>query len=167
MLIAQLKHHFPARFPEWVNAGIMATWGAYVLLHPKTLTSGPMASSFSGLASWDFRGLDPAAVWGLTTLLVGVVRAVALFVNGAYSRTPAVRLVASAVSAFVWSQLIVGLVRTGLPNVNVVVYMWLLIIDVASAYRAGNDAAIAEQSRKVAKEAGRVRFVSNSSGGRT
>lgn len=165
MLVTQLKHHFPARFPEWMNSGIMASWGAYVLLHPDVFSNSPSSYPMAGLESWTFNGYPTGTVWGIITLVVGIVRACALFVNGAYSRTPMIRLTASAVSAFVWSQLIIGLLETGISNVNVVVYSWLLIIDVASAYRAGMDTAIAEESRRASKEGGRVRNVTGGTNG--
>jgi len=38
MLIQSLKQHFPARFPEWMMAGMLSSWGAYVVLHPELFT---------------------------------------------------------------------------------------------------------------------------------
>lgn len=161
MLISQLKYHFPARFPEWMNAGIMASWGAYVLLHQDIFTRPPTSYLFAGLTNWSMAGYEPAAVWGVLTLVVGLIRACALFVNGAYSRTPVIRLATSAFSAFVWSQIVIGLWKTGIPNVGLVVYGWLVVIDMASAYRAGLDAAMAEESRRASlqtREGSRGRF---------
>lgn len=153
MLIQSLKQHFPARFPEWLMSGVMATWGAYVILHPQLFTAPTTAALLAGLASMsDWTGYTPAAVWGLCALVVGLFRAAALFVNGAYARTPIVRLIASFISAFIWTQITIGLMRIEVPNTGLVVYGWLVIADVASAYRASLDVVVAESHRIQAKE---------------
>lgn len=149
MLIQQLRKHFPARFPEWTNSGIMASWGAYVVLHPEIFEQPATRAVLSGLAELTWFGYPPASFWGLITLLVGVIRACALFINGAYSRTPMIRLATSAASAFVWAQIVIGLWKTGIPNVGLVVYSGLVVIDIVSAYRAGLDTAVAEGERRL------------------
>jgi hypothetical protein len=146
MLIQSLKQHFPARFPEWVNSGILASWGAYVLLHPELFTQEATRHIFAGMAEMVWVDYPPSVVWGLTAFVVGTIRAVALFINGAYSRTPLVRLATSAVSAFVWAQVVIGLF--GVVNAGLIIYSWLVVIDIASAYRAGVDVAIAEKHRR-------------------
>lgn len=148
MLIQSLKQHFPARFPEWMMAGIMATWGAYIVLHPHLFTDPQTRPLFQGLADMVWvTGWDPAGVWGGASLVVGLLRACALFVNGAYARTPLVRLATSFISAFIWTQVAIGLARTGIPNTGLVTYSWLVIVDLASAYRAATDAVLAENNR--------------------
>lgn len=167
MLIQQLRKHFPARFPEWINAGIMATWGAYMILHPEMFTQPATRLVLAGLSDVMWINYPPAAFWGLITLFVGTIRACALFINGAYRRTPLIRMATSAVSAFVWSQVVIGLMKTGIPNVEMVVYAWLVVMDIASAYRAGVDVAIAESQRKqsTTRIEGRGRFHSDSASG--
>jgi hypothetical protein len=148
MLIQSLKHHFPARLPEWQNAGWLTCWGVYVSLHPGMFTDPETSGIFSGMAALvAWTGMAPAGVWGVCAILVGMVRAAALFINGAYARTPIVRLIASAISAFVISQIVIGLVRSGVPNTGVVTYFWLFLADIASAYRASSDIPVAEANR--------------------
>ena len=148
MLIVSLKEHFPARFPEWLNSGVLFSWGAYVALHPDLFTNPATAQLFSGLAEMTW-GLDynPAALWGLVGVVVALVRASALFVNGAYTRTPMIRLCMSFASAFIWAQVVIGFMNSGVSNTGLVVYGWLVVADIASAYRAGHDLALAEKQR--------------------
>lgn len=146
MLIRELRKHFPARMPEWINSGIMVSWGAYVLLHPDTYADAKLDLFEGVLHSPD--GINGFAFWGLVTLIVGMVRGCALFVNGAYSRTPMIRLAASAVSAFVWSQIVIGFWNLNIPTTAIVTYGWLVLMDIISAYRAGVDVAIAEIQRR-------------------
>lgn len=150
MLIQSLKRHFPARFPEWMNSGVMATWGIYMILHPDIFTNPTTAQMFAGMSemTWGL-GYPPSSLWGVTALLVGLIRGGALFINGAYTRTPMIRLAASFLSAFIWAQVVIAFVKTGVPNTGLVVYSWLVIADLASAYRAGCDVVYAEHQRRL------------------
>ena len=146
MLIVGLKDHFPARISEWFNGAILTCWGAYLLLHPNlfdTQGSGRLWSRMEGLVWVDY---NPESVWGLVAFSVGIMRLGALFINGAWSRTPLLRLISAAVSAFVWTQVTIGLLAV--PNTGLVVYPWLVFIDLVAAYRAGRDVAMAEMMRK-------------------
>lgn len=146
MLIVQLKHHFPARWPEWFMSGVSFAWGVYVVFHPEIFVQPETQALFAGMARMA-GSLPPAALWGLSVVILGLVRASALFVNGAYTRTPAIRLCMSFASAFVWTQVFVGLIRSGVPNPSLVVYAGLVVLDIVSAYRAATDTVFAEKVR--------------------
>lgn len=140
MLIRELQRHFPARIPEWANSATLFAWGAYILLHPGIFNQ-PYLQGLSAIgAHW---APSPERFWGLVTVTVGLIRACALFVNGSYSRTPMIRLVASAISAFIWAQVVIGIMSTGLPALGIVMYTSALCLDLISAYRAAWDAVIA------------------------
>lgn len=153
MIIRSLRQHWPARKLEWLMAGFMVTWGWYVLLHPNLFTDPLIAPLFAGLASISAPFTEyPALAWGGACFLVGLTRSIALFVNGAYTRTPLIRLVASFVSMFIVTQIIIGLWKSGVPNTGLVVYPWFVIADLLSAYRAAVDVVHAEKLREVQKE---------------
>lgn len=157
MLIVQLKHHFPARWPEWFMSGVSFAWGGYVVLHPEVFTDDATQAALSGMVQMagDY---PPSAIWGLSAVVMGLVRAAALFVNGAYTRTPLIRLCMSFASAFVWTQVFVGLIHSGVPNPNLVVYGGLVVLDIVSAYRAATDAVFAEKVRyDLRRDSGRGR----------
>lgn len=146
MLVLNLRSHFPARMSEWANAAILTSWGAYLLLHPGLFDEPGLGVIFAKMKSMVWVDMAPEAVWGFVAFVVGSIRLLALFINGAYSRTPMIRLATAAVSAFVWTQVVIGLF--GVPNTGLVVYPWLVVIDLISAYRAGMDVALAEKRRK-------------------
>lgn len=148
MFIRELRKHFPARVPEWVNACTLLAWGAYVILHPELFERDAFAA-FHDLVWFD---VEPASFWGLMALSVGWVRLGALFINGAYSRTPLVRLLASLVSAFVWSQIVIGFWLNEMASTALVMYSSAVVIDLISAYRASCDVAIAEGTRRAARQ---------------
>lgn len=151
MLILSLKQHFPARWPEWFMAGMSVVWGAYLSLHPELFTQDATRTVLSGLKAMA-GPFEPAALWGLTTVLLGVIRAAALFVNGAYTRTPFIRLIMSFASAFVWTQICIGLMKSGVPNTGIIVYGGLVVLDIVSAYRATTDTVYAEKMRHDLKQ---------------
>lgn len=150
MLIQSLKTHFPARALEWFGAGVMFTYGYYVITHPQLFTAPETAQLFSGLAQLaGFFGQPPIAI-GVMAVVTGLIRACALFVNGAVTKTPLIRLLTSFGSAYIWTSVSIGLVLSDVSNTGLVIYPWLLIADIVSGYRAGYDLVIAE---KVAKQA--------------
>jgi hypothetical protein len=148
MMIVGLKEHFPARISEWFNSLILMSWGAYLLMHPDLFETPGMERIWAGMSEMVWFNSNPESLWGLAAFSVGGARLVALFINGAWGRTPMIRLVTAAASAFVWTQVVIGL--TAVPNTGLVVYPWLVVIDLVAAYRAGTDAALAAMRKKVA-----------------
>lgn len=153
MIIRSLRQHWPARKMEWVMAGWMLAWGLYVLSHPELFTSEQTKALFSGMAAISAPlTAHPTLLWGGGALLVGMARGIALFINGVWTRTPLIRLIASFVSLFIVTQIIIGLWQSGVPNTGLVVYPWFVIADLLSAYRAAADVVYAEKQREVEKE---------------
>lgn len=150
MLIQSLKTHFSARAMEWWGAGAMFSWGYYFVTHPQLLTQSATRETFAGLIRvTDFFGQPPVAI-GLMAIFTGMIRACALFVNGAYEKTPLIRLLTAFASAYIWTSILVGFFVINIPNTGLVIYPWLVVADVISGYRAGYDLVIAESiARKV------------------
>lgn len=151
MIIVELKRHFPARWPEWFMAGFALVWGSYVNLHPELFTQPATAQSLSGL-TYMAGSLPPASVWGLSPVILGLIRGAALFINGIYTRTPMIRLFMSFASAFIWTQVVIGLLKSGVPNTGLVAYFGLVVLDLVSAYRAMTDTVYAEAARHEMKQ---------------
>lgn len=153
MIVVSLRQHWPARKLEWLMSGFMISWGLYVLLHPGLFYAPETAALLSGLATVSAPITDyPSLFWGGTCFVVGVGRAISLFINGAWTRTPMVRLIASFVSMFIMTQIIIALWESGVPNPALVVYPWFVVADLLSAYRAAVDVIHAEKQREVVKE---------------
>lgn len=148
MLIQSLKTHFSARAMEWIGAGLMGTWGYYVITHPQLFTAPETARLFSGMVRIaEFFGQPPVAI-GIMALLTGVTRGGALFINGAYEKTPLIRLLAAFASAYLWTSVCIGFVLSDLSNTSLAVYPWLVVMDIVSGYRAGYDLVIAENTAR-------------------
>ena len=151
MLIKSLKTHFPARVVEWLMSAIMFSWGYYVVTHPQLFTSPGTREVFSGLAKVaEFFGQPPVTI-GIMAIIVGLVRAGALFVNGAVTKTPFIRLVTAFGSAYIWTTILLGFGMTEVANTGLAIYPWFVIADIVSAYRSGYDLVIAETTAKHAR----------------
>ncbi len=122
------------------------TWGIYVAFHPQLFTQAATREVMSGLTAMA-GNFPPSALWGFSAVILGLIRAAALFINGAYTRTPMIRLGMSFASAFVWTQVCVGLIKSEVPNMGIVVYAGLVLMDIVSAYRAATDTVFAEKMR--------------------
>lgn len=138
MLIATTRttvwKHFQARFAEWFNAGILTFWGCYVILHPGMMADPRVVALWQGLTN-----MAPQETWGMVALVVGLARSMALYVNGAHKRTPLIRLVACFLSAFILTQITLGLFHGNGPNTGLVIYPALILADIYSAFRASAD----------------------------
>ena len=157
MLIRALHEHWPARKIEWFMAGFTVNWGLYVLIYPEVFTQQETAAVLSEMVSMvRWTGLEAAVVWGGAALFAGLTRALALFINGAYVRTPLFRALAAFGTMFIFTQVFIALWRTGLPSLQIVIYAWLVFADLLSAYRAAQDGVYAEAQRRNQKDAGRV-----------
>lgn len=157
MIIRSLRQHWPARKLEWIMAGFMLSWGFYVLMHPDLFYNDATAVVMSGLVEISSSVTDyPALAWGGSCFIVGLARFLALFINGAYTRTPLIRLIASFISMFIVTQIVIGLWKSGVPNMGLVVYPWFVIADLLSSYRAAVDVVHAEKQREAEKETRRA-----------
>lgn len=149
IMVASLGRHWPSRKMEWVLAGITFTWGLYFLMHPD-IFDGPLTGRpLEGLREMTPTGIAPFLFWGLTTLLVGLLRAIALYINGAHVRTPVVRAIAAFVTMFVFSNVVFATWSTGIANPSIVIYAGLVAADMISAYAAGKDAITAEVHKRI------------------
>ena len=157
MVIRSLRQHWPARKMEWLMSGVMIAWGWYVLMHPAMFYDPATKALFGGMAAISAPITEyPALLWGGSAFVVGLARGIALFVNGAWTRTPLVRVVASFISMFIFTQIVIGLWQSGVPNTGLVVYPWFVVADLLSAYRAAVDVVHAEKQREVQKETRRA-----------
>lgn len=153
MIMQSLRQHWPARKLEWLMSGFMISWGVYVLFHPTLFTDPATRDLFAGLAAFSNQFSEfPALIWGGACFAVGLGRGIALLINGAWTRTPLIRTIASFFSMFLVTQITLGFWNSGVPNTGLVVYPWLIVADLLSAYRAAVDVVHAEMQRAVDKE---------------
>lgn len=140
MVIVAMKKHFKERAIEWWSAGMLTLWGAYVLLHPTMFTALPQCEGLLLLA--------PQHIWGFLAFTFGALRLLALTINGFWYPTPLIRLTTAFMSIFVWFWVEVGMILSDVPQMGIVVYGWLTIADLYSAFRSASDTYEAEAQRR-------------------
>lgn len=141
MVIVEMKKHFQLRAIEWLSASVMTSWGVWVLLFPSMFLDNPACHSLLILA--------PQRVWGLVALAAGVIRLIALFVNGMWHRTPAIRWLTAMFSILVWFLVTAALTTSHIVNMGTIMYGWYIIADMYSAFRSASDYIEAEAQRKL------------------
>ena len=154
MILQSLQQHFPARKTEWLMGGLAICWGLYTLQNPDIFTNPETAYVLRKMVEMaSVLGVHPALLWGGSAVIAGVIRIVALIINGAYVRTPFWRAVAAFATMLIFTQVSIALWKSGVPNWGLVVYPWLVIADLLSSYRAAQDTVLAEVNRRSQKEA--------------
>lgn len=153
MILEVIGKHFPARALEWYSGFTLLGWGGYVLLHPQMFTNSKVAGAFSGLAeiAWFW---PPHLSWACVAIFVALARIVALAINGSRPvSTPRIRLAGGLLSALVWTQILVGLMKAEAPNPGFILYTSLVIADIYSVFRATRDVVIASRNARLEKAA--------------
>lgn len=141
MIIVEMKKHFQMRAIEWWSAGVMASWGLFVLSFPQMFAENPGAAGLLMFA--------PQHVWGLIAAIAGSLRLIALTVNGFWHRTPAVRWATSMVSILIWFLITAGMIMSPVIGMGIVVYAWHMVADMYSAFRSASDFIETEIQRKL------------------
>lgn len=119
----------------------MASWGFWVLLFPSMFADNVSCQGLLRLA--------PQNVWGLVAVTAGCLRLCALFVNGMWTRTPAIRWLTSMVSIFIWFLITAAFTTSPVVNMGTIIYGWHMLADMYSAFRSASDFIEAETQRKL------------------
>lgn len=141
MVIVEMKKHFQLRAIEWYSAAVMTSWGFWVLLFPSMFSQNPAANNLLAFA--------PQQVWGLVALGAGITRLGALFINGIWHRTPAIRWLTSMLSILIWFLVTAAFATSSIISMGTVMYGWCVIADMYSAFRSASDYIEAEAQRKL------------------
>lgn len=148
--VSGVRTHFPARAGEWWCAAMLTDWG-FRVARPDVIFSESI--SFRAMET-----LFSEHIWGITAVLIGLTRLVALIVNGTFSndlwysrRSPHIRAGMAFLSVFVWSMISIGLWRSGLNTTGLSIYPYLAAFDIYNAVRAGRDAGSMDGSYDIAR----------------
>lgn len=128
--------HFRLRALEWLSAGMLLSLGALLLIPAPVLEQPGM----SGMAR-----ITDQKDWAYICLCMASVRLVSLYVNGAWRKSPWVRLLTSLLTSLVWLQMLFGLINQPMVNPLIIFLPWLIVADWYSIWRAANDA---DENRK-------------------
>jgi hypothetical protein len=138
-IVLHIGKHLPTRWPEWILASMLTSWGGILLRPENTFGSSP---SYEGLAR-----IASEQTWGWFCLGAGVIRLIALTVNGSWVPTTYhLRSLTAFLSCFFWLQITIGFMASGNASTGLAVYPWLLIADIACVYLSARDYRISRVS---------------------
>lgn len=132
-LVVRYGTHFNIRLGEWFAGIIFASMGALFFGAPSMFSRSP--EYFAGL-----RAFGPQVAWAALLLASGLVRIIALWINGRNGITPYARMTIAFLSCFVWWQLAVSLFASGVPGLGWAFVPWLLALDMYNVFRSSADA---------------------------
>lgn len=133
-IILHFTETFPSRVLEWILAFILFSWGLMLLRPDATFASSPSYIGLERIASED--------TWGWFCAIAGLLRLVALCINGFWKPTYHIRAATSFLSNFFWLQITLGFIASGNANTGLAVYPWLLLADIICTYRTARDYSI-------------------------
>ncbi len=123
---------------------MLTDWGIRVA-QPGVMFTGPSFTQMERLLT--------ERSWGMLAIAIGLLRLLALLVNGTfhdrlwYSRwSPHIRAGMSFLSVFVWTMIAIGLYQSGVNTTGLSIYPYLAAFDIWNAVRAGQDAAKMDRS---------------------
>ncbi|SER62001.1 hypothetical protein SAMN05216548_13110 [Faunimonas pinastri] len=130
-LVRGITSHFRARVTEWALAGALFGWG-YILKLPSPTFDQPSYGEMARFASED--------TWGQVCFWVGLVRIVALIVNGSIRPSYHLRAVLAFFSCFIWFQILIGLIKVGTVSTGIAMYAVVFALEVYNVICAFGDA---------------------------
>lgn len=150
-LVVRYGTHFNIRLGEWLAATFLVSLAALFFGAPTMFNQSP--KYFVGLNAFGSQVL-----WGCGLLFTGAVRIVALWINGRKRVTPAIRMALAFFSCFVWWQITISLLASGVPGLGWAIFPWLLALDMYNVFRSSADAReVFDQKR--AENNGHEKFI--------
>lgn len=117
------------RLPEWYNSCVLILFGFQLLANPEIINS----PSYSGFVLMRFNNV----VLGSLLILVGLVRGIALYINGRWNPTPIIRAIGAAIGAQLFMSITVSFIlsppNTGWPTYLIFVISEFVAITIAVA----------------------------------
>lgn len=136
IVFAEMRGHFAdAFFPrrsEWAGAALMIFGGWILFANPDLMTQ-------SKTAAFDLmRSIFQQSTWARLLLSFGLVRLVVLFINGAWRRSPHLRMLSAVLSCFFWMQ--IALSYSATFGLAFAAYVVVLGLEFSNIIVAGRDA---------------------------
>lgn len=131
---------------EWATSSIVAGWALTLWLPGETLES---SASFTGFAR---AGLDDATLV-LPLTLVALLTMIGLIINGAWRRSPMLRMMGALCRCFIFGSLSIMFMIPYLTgeqealSTGPAIYMILAGFDILAAYRTGADVRFYQRHR--------------------
>lgn len=138
-VVRRIRDRFRSRVLEWEHSIIATLWGLIVLTNPSVFT-GPGFVAFWGPVD------GKSAIWGYLVFTVGMVRILALVVNGYMARpTAIVRVVSAVLGILLFGALSLGFLFSWRFSTPLALYPVLGFFGLFSFYWALFDVAVPDE----------------------
>lgn len=144
MMLVRFNHKFTSRATEWLFALFLVGWFVVLLAFPSIFTAPNTAAQFATLNA--AFGQIPVA---FTCGTMGIVRLIALWINGRSAGTPYIRMAMAFFSCFFWWNISLGLFLSGVPTTGWAIYPAILLFEMINVLRAASDARIVYDEKRV------------------
>jgi uncharacterized membrane protein HdeD (DUF308 family) len=135
-LYLQIKHRFHSRRTEWTAAIQSVIWGVVLLAPGDAFASSPAFAIF--------REIINENVMGWAMVIVGVVRLVGLFINGARKEiTPWIRVATAAVGCGVFTFISLSFAASGVWSTWLAAWPVVAVTELFNIHGAMRDARVA------------------------
>lgn len=141
--------HFRVRKTEWGLAGIMILWATILVNEPRIFEFQQSMTYFREINS-------DTQFWANVCYLIGGVRLMALWRNGAWQPSPWFRIGTGMASMLFWLWVSFGLLHADYLSTGLAVYPVLCLTDFISLWDAANDTRLSKQARLQKPEAPQV-----------
>ena len=137
MIFLHVKKGFRERSVEWLLATCLFTWGL-VLLNPDYHTfDAPRFAALAAVAS--------ETVWGWLCTIAGLARLTGLAINGAWRRSPHLRVAGSVLGILAWVQISLGFIVSDTGSTGMAIYPVFVAFDLWALFRAAGDTRAADE----------------------
>lgn len=136
MIKLHFKNTFRERLPEWISALALIVWGLLVLSEVPELWNKQYFSVLSRIATQN--------TWGLTAVIIGIIRLIALGINGAWRPTAHFRAIGAVLGATLWSTVLISYTALDWNPPSMALKGAMIVLDIAAIWYAAGDAKLAD-----------------------
>ena len=142
------RHRFALRVPDWFSGSVILSFGLCLVHWPEMFVT---FHAFYALLD----EIGSAQTWGVVCVTIGVLRLIALTVNGTFPKfrwSPHIRFVMAMASAFVWFQITLALIVSHMATTGLAVYPHLFLFDLYNVFLAASEAGMVERAARHERE---------------
>lgn len=147
MVLVSFVQHFNIRLGEWLASLILVSLALLLLCATKLFMMQP--TYFSVMSQ-----LGSQVQWGFVFGVFGWVRIAALYINGRRPITPYIRMILAFLSCFIWFELALSLLASGVPGFGWAIFPWLLALDMYNVFRSSADAREVFDKQRASRDYG-------------
>jgi hypothetical protein len=147
MIVLRKKAYaFRDRAPEWILSCGLVLWGIMMSITPDLFT---VSSFYQPLLA-----IMPQNTWATLTILIGVLRLLALTINGVWRPTAHFRALGAVGGCIVWGSLLsISVIDSSARAPGISLLSMLLAFEFMALWWAAGDAKLVDSAAKSKKEA--------------